>query len=519
MPNAAAAGSDRYRAHPLPRYVFAVFCTGVATVLALLLRALVEQGILSFYLLSVIASVWVGGLGPGLLATGLSVLSSDYFFIAPTHSLVIHSANDIAELAVFSLVAITISFLQNAQKRAKSALESLNEKLEERVRQRTSWLSLVYDITGAAGETEPVEHTYRFVLRRIAREGPWRFGQVYAPSREAPELLAPLHVHLPEEDAGFQQLRSSASWTRIKPGEGIVGRVWTGGGVEWVPDLREDPVGKESPAAAAGMRAVVVFPVLVERKAVAVFECFSEHPIERDPNQVSLMSALGLELGLIIHRKQLQEEYAEAVWQEQRRTAQELHDDLGQRLTGLGLLSQSLSEQLKETGHAKPAKRLRDGLEEALQQIRGLVRGVFPVEYDAEGLMAALAQLAADTASNTGVACHFDCPGRVRVEDNRVALHLYRIAQEAVTNAVKHGQPGQVRILLEGKPVEIILSVSDNGRGMAPPAERHEGSGLRIMRYRAAALGANLTIEAPSGGGTLVRCEVPRPEPSAPRRD
>src|SRR5262249_37763579 len=149
-----------------------------------------------------------------------------------------------------------------------------------------------------------------------------------------------------------------------KPGEGAVGRVWEGGGVEWVPDLPANLGYKNSPALAAGMKAAVVFPVLVERKAVAVVECLAERPVERDPNLVSLLGALGIELGLIVHRKQLQEEYAEAVWQQQRQTAQELHDDLGQRLTGLGLLSQSLSEQLKETVHAKPARRLRDGLEE-----------------------------------------------------------------------------------------------------------------------------------------------------------
>jgi signal transduction histidine kinase len=519
MSTAADKELGRFREHPLPKYVFAFLCTGVAAVLALLLRAVFEHGTLSFFVLSVIASAWVGGLGPGLLATGLGVLACDYFFVAPTHSLAIHSADDIAELAVFSLVAVTISVLQTAQKRAKQALEQLNEKLEERVNERTSWLSLVYDITGAANETETVEQAYLFVLRRIARESPWRAGQVYTPSREAPELLAPLHVHVGSDDERFVKLRSSASTFKIKRGEGAVGRVWAGGGVEWVSDLPSDSGYGKSPAAAAGMKTAVVFPVVVERKAVAVFELFAEHPVERDVNLVNLMVALGIELGLIVHRKQLQEEYAEAVWQQQRQTAQELHDDLGQRLTGLGLLSQSLSEQLKETGQAKPAKRLRDGLEEALQQIRGLVKGVFPVDFDAEGLMAALAQLTSETASNAGVPCRFECPDRVSVGDHRVALHLYRIAQEAVTNAVKHGKPGEVVVKLEAGPAEILLSISDNGVGLPPPAQRREGAGLRIMRYRAAAIAATLKIDSAVAGGTLVRCEVPRPEPVGPRTD
>lgn len=96
------------------------------------------NGGFSILLIAVIASSWVGGLGPGLFATLLSVLATDFFILAPTYSLVVHSADDIARVAVFSRVALVINFLQRAQKKAQKALGDLNEKLEERVEAHTS---------------------------------------------------------------------------------------------------------------------------------------------------------------------------------------------------------------------------------------------------------------------------------------------------------------------------------------------------------------------------------------------
>jgi signal transduction histidine kinase len=130
--------------------------------------------------------------------------------------------------------------------------------------------------------------------------------------------------------------------------------------------------------------------------------------------------------------------------------------------------------------------------------------------------MVALSQLAAGMGSDSGISCRFECPERVLVADNRVAMHLYRIAQEAVTNALKHGRPGQVLVKLEESQGEVVLSISDDGAGMPSPSERKEGAGLRIMRYRAAAIAATLKIKSAPGGGTLVRCEAPRSDPKGP---
>jgi signal transduction histidine kinase len=253
-----------------------------------------------------------------------------------------------------------------------------------------------------------------------------------------------------------------------------------------------------------------VVPVAVDRKVVAVLECFSGERLDRDPQVSELMKAVGTELGHVVERKQLQEGYSEAVWQQQRRTAQELHDGLGQSLTGLWLLGTSLSDGLRNTGSATLARKLSDGLGRVLEEIRGIAKGVFPVELDSEGLMAALKTLAEDMSAASGIPCRFECPDPVLMEDNRAAMHLFRLAQEALTNALKHGRPREVVLSLRPTEEGVQLKIADDGIGIPPPAHRKEGAGLRLMRYRAAAMDAILRIESNGGRGTLVTCLSPR---------
>jgi signal transduction histidine kinase len=500
----------KLRSHPLPRYVFALACVGAATIAAVLLRPFFSHGILSFYLIAVMASAWVGGLGPGLLATVLSVMSVDYFFMAPTYTLIVHSADDVAEIVVFSLVAVAISVLQTAQKKARGDLVALNEKLEDRVRERTAWLSLVYDITGAANESETVEQAFRFVLKRITADQLWAYAQIHTPVPGEPEVWAPSHLHSATDDPRLSPVKDGASGVRWRRGSGPVGRVVDSGILEWVADTSVVPEYVSQGIPAGGLASAVVVPVFVDRKVAAVVECFSRARIEKDPAVVRLMGAVGSELGQIAERKRLQEGYSEAVWQQQRRTAQELHDGLGQSLTGLHMLGTSLSDSLKDPDSAKLARKLADGLGKVLEQIRGIAKGVFPVDLDAEGLMAALKTLVEDMGAASGVACRFECPDPVLVEDHRGAMHLYRIAQEALTNAIKHGRPREVVVSLRPTEEGIQLRIADDGIGMPPSPDRKEGAGLRIMRYRAAAMDAILRIDNNGGRGTLVTCLSPR---------
>ena len=236
------------------------------------------------------------------------------------------------------------------------------------------------------------------------------------------------------------------------------------------------------------------------------------------PVQLSVIQIehLGLFAGFIHDMtvaKTLQEEILHIAMLEQRRIGQELHDGTQQELTGLGLLAHSLSETLSRPGseeEAKLAARLANGIAQANLHVRSLAHGLVPVPVDAESLPAALGELAKSTRENYSLACQFDCPEPVRVGDATTATHLYRIAQEAVGNAVKHAKASTISIRLARSDAELVLEIADNGVGIAPGKPPLEGAGLRLMEYRCAVIGGRFTAGRKEGGGTLVACAIPR---------
>jgi PAS domain S-box-containing protein len=212
-------------------------------------------------------------------------------------------------------------------------------------------------------------------------------------------------------------------------------------------------------------------------------------------------------------RKDLERQVAEVAAGEHRRLGQELHDSVGQELTGLGLLADALARRLQNSPAAQGhlAAKLALGLERVRQQVRELCRGLILAELDAEGLRVALEELATRTSEQSGIACHFDCPEPVPVADPLMARHLFRIAQEAVSNALRHGRPRNIRLGLRRGSPGLCLTVQDDGIGMPAllPLEG-EGMGIKTMRYRAGIIGGTLQIGPAEGGGTLVTCPVRR---------
>jgi PAS domain S-box-containing protein len=223
----------------------------------------------------------------------------------------------------------------------------------------------------------------------------------------------------------------------------------------------------------------------------------------------------------ISERRQLEKEVLEATAREQRRIGQDLHDGLGQQLAGIALMSNALAQALESISpsHAAQAARIAAHIREAIETTRNLSRGLAPVELSGTGLASALRQLAHNTQAMTGIECVFRCEHPVLIEDNLAATHLFRIAQEAVNNAVKHARARRIDIVLNGLPERILLAVHDDGRGLPPNAARAGGSGLRIMQYRAGVLGASLAVQRADQGGTSVVCSLhlsPSPAPPAP---
>lgn len=213
--------------------------------------------------------------------------------------------------------------------------------------------------------------------------------------------------------------------------------------------------------------------------------------------------------------------------QEQRRLGQDLHDGLCQSLSGLVFMSRSLSKTLEEQGHDGPAAsaaRLTHLIHNSVEEARNIARGLHPVVMDAEGLVSALHELAA--RSSGILACRLRCERVVPIADNATALHLYRIAQEAVTNAIKHSGARRITLSLRLREGLLMLGVTDDGCGMPEVIPQSHGMGVRLMQYRADVIGANISIGRRKRGGTQVTCtlrmshfaaepgkELPTPDP------
>lgn len=196
---------------------------------------------------------------------------------------------------------------------------------------------------------------------------------------------------------------------------------------------------------------------------------------------------------------------------ERQRFGADLHDGLGQLLTATEYLGAALREQLAgRCPELEPqCDRICANLREAITQARAIASGLAPVRVERRGLADALAELARRTNRVRGVSCRFDCVGSVLIDSPDAASHLYRIAQEALNNALRHGQPTAVRIGLEIHGGEIRLLVEDNGAGFDPTGVVGAGMGLNLMRHRAALIGARLTIASEPGHGARVECRLP----------
>ena len=211
-------------------------------------------------------------------------------------------------------------------------------------------------------------------------------------------------------------------------------------------------------------------------------------------------------------RQQLERELLEISEREKRRIGEDLHDMICQELTATALYLQSNAKKL---GKDNPiaAETLSQSAQTVNRNVvlaRALAGGLQAIELSASGLTHALRELAAQACQNTGIQCHFRVARGVRVRDDAVALHLYRVAQEAVTNAVKHSGAKNILIALDHDKTHVCVSVQDDGKGFAAAKRKKgKGLGLHMMRYRANALGGELRIERRRTGGMDVTCKIP----------
>ena len=214
-------------------------------------------------------------------------------------------------------------------------------------------------------------------------------------------------------------------------------------------------------------------------------------------------------IALLERSRRLEREIVNISEAERRRIGQDLHDGLCQYLAGLTCGASSLRDDLEKLdvrAEADTADELVKLLQDAVVQTRDLAHGLVPAEVSRLGLVLALESLAQSVGRMHGVTCSFQFHGGSPIWDEQAAMHLYRIAQEAINNATRHGKARNILVFLEAADHSISLRVLDDGVGVSEPCS--EGVGLKIMRYRARSIGGEVTIERRNGTGTTVSCTV-----------
>ena len=211
----------------------------------------------------------------------------------------------------------------------------------------------------------------------------------------------------------------------------------------------------------------------------------------------------------MVERRRLDEEIAQVADRERRRLGHDLHDKLGQHLTGTALAAQVLKEKLAARccPETNDAEKLVQCLEEGIDFTRNLARGFFSPELRAEGLVVALQNLAETISEQSDIKCVLHGDELIPIHDATVANQLYRIAQEAVTNSIKHAGASHIHIRLAMDGSELCLSIVDDGVGF-PDKPRSEGLGLHLMRHAAALSGGSFNIRRNGARGTIATCRV-----------
>lgn len=372
--------------------------------------------------------------------------------------------------------------------------------------ERSRWLALLHHVARIVDEAPAWVDAVHRVLGLLCETEGWEVGLLYLPHPDVAATMVPVIGHT--VDQRYQPFLETCERQQFHIGEAVPGQVFAAGAAQWVAGSTE--LGALFPRRAAdakdaGMQTAVAFPVALGGHSTAVLELFSTRMHRRSPELDTVLGDVVTLLAQILEREQM----ADLVWREQQSLLHTLHDSLGQSLTGVGMLAQGLAHRCEADPEAADvARQIAREAQRALQQVRELAKDVFPVDVDAERLLTALGQLAASTESLHKVAIRVEGDSTGPLPDSRLATQLYHLAQEAVTNAVKHASAHAIVIRLQIDPDATILQVIDDGSGLQAPIGAAGGIGLRIMRYRATSVGGTLTVEPAPGGGTMVTCTV-----------
>ena len=286
---------------------------------------------------------------------------------------------------------------------------------------------------------------------------------------------------------------------------------WLEDPVRWYQQIHPDDKMRWSEEAAemflSGKPLRSSYRVMARDGRVLWFQCEAKM-IRREDGRPWFIHGVGFD---ITERKGLEEAILEISAREQRRIAQDLHDGLGQHLTGIAFMSKVLEAKLsdKTLPEAVEAAQIVKMVNQAIDNTRQLARGLHPVAAEPLGLMSALKKWASEVEALFHIGCNFRCEKQIAIHDANMATHLYRIAQEAVNNAIRHGKTKNIVIRLSGKSGIGTLSIQDDGEGFPKQPASPPGVGLNIMNYRADIVGGSLKVQPNQDHGITVTCTFP----------
>jgi len=213
----------------------------------------------------------------------------------------------------------------------------------------------------------------------------------------------------------------------------------------------------------------------------------------------------------VANRRRLEHEMVETSEREQRRIGRDLHDGLCQHLTATAVSIFALSRDLEAVGsiQVEKARKAVELVEQGISMARTITQGLHPIEMRGDGLMQALEEFAETTSDLFDVKCRFECCSPIMVDAPSTAAHLYRIVQEGVNNAIRHGSATEIEVSLEETETDLQLTVSDNGKGLPSQTSERRGLGLEIMAARAKLIGGNFTMGRSQKGGVELTCLIP----------
>jgi len=278
----------------------------------------------------------------------------------------------------------------------------------------------------------------------------------------------------------------------------------------WIAEASAAPIHDENGKVVAGV--AITLDITARNRAEQALKEAQAQLADHAENLEKIVAERTAELRVrTAEREHLQQELLTISEREKLLISQELHDGLCQNLAGTAMMVSILARSLaaRADKDAEAAKQICALLNSSVHEARNLSHGLHPVGPEGEGLMNALSELAGTVTNLFHIRCTFHCPKPVILENGTTSTHLFRIAQEAINNARKHGEADEVRISLANTAKGVVLSIRDNGVGIPSDLSKKRGMGLKSMGYCAAEIGATLSVRRGSRKGTVVSCILP----------